>query len=656
MLGVEAPGLTQPSVTGSRLAHPRFVALLLAGFCAIVLHTRVYDDFERVRFLIVRAARAASLGVVSVTLPDLSRLSGQPAAIVLRFTNDGSAMRVARVAVGGATLADVPLAPGRQVRVDLSLPDGTALSLGDRLDIRSDGDGWSLTYLEMSNTHGFSRGLFEFVIVPASARASDRLGLLVTLLVFGVLLVLPTSSSRILTHRIVRTVYVAMASLVLLFLTATLISPVVTDYAVLLAAHSFVLCTVILYSPALGAVAGSLVPVIVPMLRWTWAHFWSRRVELLYVASLVLFITSMAQFHDRETGFTTLIRFGDSFHDQALPAVRAVPHYVVENSGGYDGQFYAQLAVDPLLLDPAIDDALDSPVYRARRILFSWTAFLLGLGQPRRILQAYAIQNVLFWVLLALLLCRWFPPRDLRSFCLWFGCMFSHGVIVSVTVAVPDGPGMLLLALTVLTVERGRTRSAAGLVGLAGLAKDINLLWAVILIAPDSLTRTRWRHLFVWGLLVAGPVSMWMLYLWASGHDFGNFAGLRNFAAPFTGYVEQWNVTLSALHAEGWDSFARFSLLALIGFTTQAAVLLILRDWQNPWWRVGMGSVVLMVVLGPAVWEGSPGAVTRVLLPMTFAFNAVLPRNRWFWPLVVLGNLMVLPALQALRIPFWELL
>ena len=91
----------------------------------------------------------------------------------------------------------------------------------------------------------------------------------------------------------------------------------------------------------------------------------------------------------------------------------------------------------------------------------------------------------------------------------------------------------------------------------------------------------------------------------------------------------------------------------MIGFTTQAVVLLFVRDWRNPWWRAGVGSVVLMTFLGPVVWEGYPGAVTRVLLPMTFAFNAVLPRNHWFWPLFFLGNLSVLPALEALRVPFW---
>ena len=627
--------------------YPRFVALLLAGLCATVLHARVYDNFERVRVQIVREARAASLGAVTVTLPDLSRLSGQPAAIVLRFTNDGSASRVARVAVGNATLAEVSLAPGRAVRVDLGLPAGAARLPGDRLEITSDGDGWSLTFLEISNIHGFSRGLVEFVVVPPSARATDRPGVLATLLVFVILLVLPVPSSGIVKNRVVRTTHMALAPLVLLFLTAALVAPVVSDYAVLVAAHTFLLCVVVLYCPALVQLDGVLLHTS-PAWRRVRAGVRARRLQLLYLGSIGLFVVSMAGFYEPEYGLTSLIRFGDQFHDRALPAVRAVPHHIMENSSGYDGQFYAQLAVDPLLLDPAIDDALGTPAYRARRILFSWSAYLLGLGQPRYVLQAYATQNIVFWVVLALLLTRWFPPRDLRSFCLWFACMFSHGVIISVRWALPDGPSMLLLALTVFSLEHGRPRRATSLVGLAGLAKDINLLWVALLVGLNDTNRPRWQSVGVRGLLVAGPLSMWMLYLWIGDHGFTSLAGNRNFAAPLTGYMTQWGETLSALREDGWASYTGFGLLSQVSLTTQAIVLLSRRAWHNPWWRAGMASCLLMVFLGPAVWEGNPSSVTRVVLPMTFAFNVVVPRTRWFWPLFVLGNLTVLPALESI--------
>ena len=58
-----------------------------------------------------------------------------------------------------------------------------------------------------------------------------------------------------------------------------------------------------------------------------------------------------------------------------------------------------------------------------------------------------------------------------------------------------------------------------------------------------------------------------------------------------------------------------------------------------------------MVLLGPAVWGDYPGAAVRVVLPMTIAFNLLLPRTRLFWPLAILGNLSVWHGLEALGVP-----
>ena len=310
------------------------------------------------------------------------------------------------------------------------------------------------------------------------------------------------------------------------------------------------------------------------------------------------------------------------------------------------------MAVDPLLLDPATIDGLDNPSYRVRRILFSWTAFLFGLGQPRWIVHAYAIQNAVFWILVALLLMRWFPPRDFRSFCLWFGCLFSQGAIFSVVRAVPDMPSLLLLVLAVLAVERGKTGRAAALVGLAGLARETNLLWSAVLCGPDALRRYSWRELCVGALLISGPLALWMFYAWSTYAASGSTMGTRNFALPFTGYLTEWGVTLSELR-EGSSSDAWFKLLALTSLGTQAVVLAASRAWTSAWWRAGIATCALMVVLGPAVWYGYPDAATRVLLPMTVAFNAVLPRNRWFWPVFVLGNLTIINGLDTLNVLHW---
>ena len=369
----------------SPLGLPRFlISLVFACLCATVLYSRVYDDFERIRFRVVTAERAPSQGTIIVTLPDLSRLFGQPVAIVLRLDNASLDSRRVRVSINGTALATVPLSPKEEIRVDLSLPTGVRLTEGNQLELSAEQDGWFLRSLELGNAHGFNRGLFHFVIVPAAAQRQDVASLLVSLLVCAALLAFPRAPFSAMKSRALRLAYVVITTLVLLLLTATLLASFVSDYAVLLSLNTWVSCAAILYFPSLKHV-GEVV----------WHLLCERRFLLLYLTAFTLFFASIGGFYETDNGFTSLIRFGDTRHHQALPAVRTIPHHV-ENSAGYDGQFYAQLAVDPLLLDPAIDEALDSPAYRGRRILFSWTAFLLGLGQPRFVLQAYAMQNVIF--------------------------------------------------------------------------------------------------------------------------------------------------------------------------------------------------------------------------------------------------------------------
>jgi hypothetical protein len=59
------------------------------------------------------------------------------------------------------------------------------------------------------------------------------------------------------------------------------------------------------------------------------------------------------------------------------------------------------------------------------------------------------------------------------------------------------------------------------------------------------------------------------------------------------------------------------------------------------WWRVGAAFALMMVFLSTPVWEGYPGASTRVLLPMTLAFNILVPRGVRWLPVLLAGNLTV---------------
>jgi hypothetical protein len=374
-------------------------------------------------------------------------------------------------------------------------------------------------------------------------------------------------------------------------------------------------------------------------------------VVLLYVGTVALFVESIIPFHRRNTGFTSLIAFGDTFQRDALPALAAVPHVTQRNSPGYDGQFYAQLALEPLFRNRDLDRALDNPPYRAQRILFSWTAYVFGLGRPAWIIQAYAVQNIVVWGLLAVLLLRWLPPTSPRHFAAWFACMFSAGLMDSVRMALLEGPSMLVLLLAVLATEMKRPWLSASLLALGGLARETNLTGAPILVGrfPSSIREV--GRLVGMLLLTIAPLLIWSLYV-RSVYGSAHYAGTSNLDLPFVGLVADWKSAVAGVATLGWSSLHRFQLMMLVSVTVQALFVVTQWDCRNAWWRLGAAYAVLMTVLGGAVWAGYPGAAVRILLPMTFAFNILLVRNRWFWPLVLLGNISVLYGIQKIEVPW----
>jgi len=350
---------------------------------------------------------------------------------------------------------------------------------------------------------------------------------------------------------------------------------------------------------------------------------------------------------DPATGFTRLIAFGDRFENRRLPAVQSVPHEQREDSWGYDGQFYAQLAVQPDIRDPDLQRALDNPPYRARRILLSWTAHLLGLGRPAWVLQAYALQNALCWLAIAWLLLRWFPPGSTRSFALWFACLFNEGLIISSGRALLAGPSMLLILLAMLALERNRGWIVTALLGIAGLARETNALGASIIGWPPRWTAAEIARRVGAVIFVALPLLTWLAYVDSVLGDAVSVDS-RSFALPFTSYFWKWSWSIGEVIEHRGNTNAVFSLLALVSLTLQWAYIALRFDPSNPWWRLGASYGLLMAVLGLAVWGGNPGAATRVVLPMSFAYNVLIRGSRRFWLLLALGNLGVIRGLELI--------
>ena len=613
-------------------------SILLAAVCLVVLATRVEVEFRRYRYIVRSSSLTAQEPTVVVALPDLSRLAGNPTAILLRLRGGDEPVDV-NISLDETPVTRVMVPARQEVRVDAATQAG--VGPGQQLILTSTRPGWQLASLEVGNVYGFSNRIPQFVIVPRE-RQPDRGIPLWGLALFVIVVLLAQPKPDWPRTHAGRVAYRTAAGLVLLVFAATLLAQHFSSYKILLLPDTFILCVAVLYAEPLWRLwkraqphVFRLVPEVAPYLP----H--------VAVASIVLW--GVGQLYRPATGFTTLIVFGEDFKETELPALRDVPHHL-EAGIGYDGQFYAQIALDPLLRSEAIITAIDNGGYRGRRILLPWAAYALGLGQPWYVLQVFALLNVICWLILGVLLLRWLPARSIHATLAWMAVMLGEGLLASMRFSLVDGPSALLLALAVRAVEDNRPGMATAILAASGLARETNLIGSVVLV-PERPTPRRWLTLIGRGLLVTVPLGLWTAYLWSLRFS-TDLAGARNFDWPAVAYFEKWRVAVQAFELEGWTTYAKFSVFGLVGLTTQAVVLVCLRRWQSPWWRLGVAYVLLMVVIGPAVWEGHPGAIARVVIPMTVAFNVVLPRNRWFLPLWILGNLGVCYGFEVMELPW----
>jgi hypothetical protein len=360
---------------------------------------------------------------------------------------------------------------------------------------------------------------------------------------------------------------------------------------------------------------------------------------------VVLFLASVARSYHPDTGFTSLIGFPAANEEYEVPALRALPHYRYPPPIAYDGQFYAQLALDPLLRDPATDHAMDLAPYRARRILFSWTAWCLGLGRPAWVLEAFALQNVICWLILAVLLTRWLPPDSPRHLAAWSACLLSYGLLWSVRFSLLDGPSLVLLACAVIASEHGRTLTVAATVGMAVLARETNALAASVL--PPPRGRRGWIRLALAFCVIALPALIWFDYIWSIYRSTTLNATREQLTQPFVSYIGAGRAALGQLRDPANAGHGLAVIASIVALHTQSAYLLVRRDPRSPWWRLALVYVPLMLTVDRSLWE--PGGINRFLLPLTVGFNIVLAASPGrFWPWFVAGNLMMAPAVILL--------
>jgi hypothetical protein len=203
---------------------------------------------------------------------------------------------------------------------------------------------------------------------------------------------------------------------------------------------------------------------------------------------------------------------------------------------GYDGEFYAALATDPLLLRNDTTWGLDAPGYRARRIGVPLLAWVAGLGRPVDAIYAYV---VICWLgavaivpLLALRLHRTGTSE-------WWSLLAlgAAGLVASVVRATPDGVAAMLILATLLAWQRGRVGVSLGLATVAVAVRETSLIACVALAVAAWRAHRRGTAIAFLAVpaLVVGP---WFVRLWL---EFGSqvLGGAQNIGVPFSWLPEK---------------------------------------------------------------------------------------------------------------------
>ncbi len=371
--------------------------------------------------------------------------------------------------------------------------------------------------------------------------------------------------------------------------------------------------------------------------------------------AVLLFLWMVARFWHPVYGFTSFLTMDRAGDRPRIEAVREQPVYIYPYPGEYDGEYYAQIAQHPLLASPDLRPAMDDLPYRARRILPSALAWLMSGGNPFWIFDAYSSLNILAWLALAWILWRLLGVRDARTWIAWAGVMFSAGAMISVRRALTDLVALAFVAGFLLLQKKGRRLGPALALGAAGLCRETSLLAAAALpLGPASARGPSgpgsgpkalpWAASLAIAVL---PLAAWLAYLRLEAGP--GPAGLQNFTWPVAGFLGKWAETIADQGAFADPLVAAAEYLALLGITVQALYLCLHRDPKDPRWRIGAAYLLMMAVLGPAVWQGTPSAAYRVLLPMTLAFNLVAAGRRSALLWILVGNLTVVQGLATFR-------
>jgi hypothetical protein len=265
------------------------------------------------------------------------------------------------------------------------------------------------------------------------------------------------------------------------------------------------------------------------------------------------------------------VHFGDNY--PGYPFARQVfgDRLYHTPGNGHDGQAFWLLARDPFLLDGhwSPRDHLDRPSYRAQRVAYPLFAAPWRLGGEQALVWGLLAMNLAAvflggYAAARLAMANGASPRAGLAFAL------NPGVGVATMLDVADGLALALLLVCLLALHNRRTGRAIAAGVVAVLAKESSLLvlFGAAMLAPTLSRRARL-------LIVLLPVAVGLVWAGYVRMRLGwQPAGVREFAAPFQGYLDAYRLI--------WRPAGNWGYAAIAGLVLLAAAAAVWRWWRRP--------------------------------------------------------------------------
>ena len=238
---------------------------------------------------------------------------------------------------------------------------------------------------------------------------------------------------------------------------------------------------------------------------------------------------------------------------------------------GYDGQFYYQLARDPL----GAQAFMDNVPYRYQRLVFPLVVRVLSLGQVELIPYMLLLVNFLSIVLSVEVVSRLLVKHGLSP---WFSLAAGlyYGQTASLVFDTAEPFAYLLVCIGLLLLEKEHLTWAALLMGLATLSRETAILFPLGY-AIFFLLRAQWKDAVQFIGLAIVPLAIEYALLWII---FGK-TGIT-YAPPFE-HIPFAGMFFFSGDTDIWQRFLPLIFLLFIPTVSGwllAAVEVVRREWS----------------------------------------------------------------------------